>query len=133
MTLTGSATDIDGTIGTYTWRRLGNLILTGQTGNVSLPVGTHVIELTVVDNNNVTGVDTVTITVNAPAPTGCDSIDFNNDGVFPDDQDVVDFFAVLAGGACTACNDIDFNNDGVFPDDQDIVDFFNVLAGGNCP
>ncbi|MFN5943494.1 MAG: matrixin family metalloprotease [Phycisphaerae bacterium] len=133
VTLTGSATDIDGTIGTYTWRRLGNVILTGQTGNVSLPVGTHVIELTVIDNNNVTGVDTVTITVNAPAPTGCDSIDFNNDGVFPDDQDVVDFFAVLAGGACTACNDIDFNNDGVFPDDQDIVDFFNVLAGGNCP
>jgi hypothetical protein len=133
VTLTGSATDIDGTIGTYTWRRLGNVILTGQTGNVSLPVGTHVIELTVIDNNNVTGVDTVTITVNAPAPTGCDSIDFNNDGVFPDDQDVVDFFAVLAGGACTACNDIDFNNDGVFPDDQDVVDFFNVLAGGDCP
>jgi hypothetical protein len=133
VTLTGSATDIDGTIGTYTWRRLGNVILTGQTGNVSLPVGTHVIELTVIDNNNVTGVDTVTITVNAPAPTGCDSIDFNNDGVFPDDQDVVDFFALLAGGACTACNDIDFNNDGVFPDDQDVVDFFNVLAGGDCP
>jgi hypothetical protein len=133
VTLTGSATDIDGTIGTYTWRRLGNVILTGQTGNVSLPVGTHVIELTVIDNNNVTGVDTVTITVNAPAPTGCDSIDFNNDSVFPDDQDVVDFFAVLAGGDCTACNDIDFNNDGVFPDDQDVVDFFTVLAGGDCP
>ncbi|MFN7316674.1 MAG: hypothetical protein ACK5ZG_09300 [Phycisphaerae bacterium] len=63
---------------------------------------------------------------------GCDDIDFNNDEVFPDDQDVVDFFNVLAGGDCPACNDIDFNNDEVFPDDQDVVDFFNVLAGGEC-
>ncbi|MFN7886156.1 MAG: lamin tail domain-containing protein [Phycisphaerae bacterium] len=67
------------------------------------------------------------------APAGCDDIDFNNDEVFPDDQDVVDFFNVLAGGECPACNDIDFNNDEVFPDDQDVIDFFNVLAGGNCP
>jgi hypothetical protein len=66
------------------------------------------------------------------APAGCDDIDFNNDEVFPDDQDVVDFFNVLAGASCPACNDIDFNNDEVFPDDQDVVDFFNVLAGGEC-
>jgi hypothetical protein len=64
---------------------------------------------------------------------GCDDIDFNNNGVFPEDQDVVDFFDVLAGGTCAACNDIDFNNNGVFPEDQDVVDFFNVLAGGECP
>jgi hypothetical protein len=64
---------------------------------------------------------------------GCDSIDFNNNGVFPEDQDVVDFFDVLAGGACGACNDVDFNNNGVFPEDQDVVDFFTVLAGGSCP
>ena len=64
---------------------------------------------------------------------GCDSIDFNNNGVFPEDQDVVDFFDVLAGGQCSGCNDIDFNNNGVFPEDQDVVDFFNVLAGGTCP
>ncbi len=30
----------------------------------------------------------------------CDSVDFNNDGIFPDDQDVVAFFRVLAGGQC---------------------------------
>ena len=65
--------------------------------------------------------------------TACDSIDFNQNGVFPEDQDVVDFFDVLAGGECAACSDIDFNNNGVFPEDQDVVDFFNVLAGGNCP
>jgi hypothetical protein len=69
---------------------------------------------------------------------GCDDIDFNNNGVFPEDQDVVDFFDVLAGGnppTCDpiqGCNDIDFNNNGVFPEDQDVVDFFNVLAGGQC-
>ncbi|HLP84984.1 MAG TPA: hypothetical protein VK157_11600 [Phycisphaerales bacterium] len=64
---------------------------------------------------------------------GCDSIDFNGNGVFPEDQDVIDFLNVLAGGDCPTCNDIDFNNNGVFPEDQDIIDFFNVLAGGDCP
>ncbi len=66
-------------------------------------------------------------------PAGCDDIDFNNNDVFPEDQDVVDFFNVLAGGECPTCNDIDFNNNDVFPEDQDIIDFFNVLAGGECP
>ncbi len=65
-------------------------------------------------------------------PNLCDDIDFNNNGVFPEDQDVIDFFAVLAGSECTGCSDIDFNNNGVFPEDQDIIDFFFVLAGGNC-
>ncbi|MFN7315798.1 MAG: hypothetical protein ACK5ZG_02450 [Phycisphaerae bacterium] len=67
------------------------------------------------------------------SPTGCDDIDFNNNEVFPEDQDVVDFFNVLAGADCPLCNDIDFNNNGVFPEDQDVIDFFNVLAGGSCP
>jgi hypothetical protein len=31
---------------------------------------------------------------------GCDDIDFNNNGVFPEDQDVIDFFTVLSGGSC---------------------------------
>jgi hypothetical protein len=30
----------------------------------------------------------------------CNSIDFNANGVFPEDQDVIDFFNVLAGGEC---------------------------------
>ncbi len=71
-----------------------------------------------------------TLTLGTPP---CDDIDFNNNGVFPEDQDVVDFFDVVAGGTCVACNDIDFNNNGVFPEDQDVIDFFNVLAGGSCP
>ncbi len=75
----------------------------------------------------------------SPCTPACDDIDFNNNGVFPEDQDVVDFFEVLAGGTpvtcdpVDGCNDIDFNNNSVFPEDQDVVDFFNVLAGGNCP
>jgi hypothetical protein len=63
----------------------------------------------------------------------CNDIDFNNNGVFPEDQDVVDFFNVLAGADCVTCDTIDFNNNGVFPEDQDVIDFFNVLAGGACP
>ena len=69
---------------------------------------------------------------------GCDSIDFNNNGVFPEDQDVIDFFDVLAGGSPATCDpvlgcgSIDFNNNGVFPEDQDVIDFFVVLAGGAC-
>jgi hypothetical protein len=64
----------------------------------------------------------------------CDAIDFNGDGLFPDDADLVDFLSVLAGGPCTTgtCNDIDFNNDALFPDDSDLIAFLRVLAGGSC-
>jgi hypothetical protein len=74
---------------------------------------------------------TVTATGVTPA---CDSIDFNGNGVFPEDQDAVDFLSVLAGAPCPSASpcDLDFNNNGVFPEDQDVVDFFNVLAGAAC-
>jgi hypothetical protein len=67
----------------------------------------------------------------------CGSIDYNGDGLFPDDSDLVDFLAVLAGGECSTgtCGLIDFNRDGLFPDDSDLLDFLTVLAGGtpaNC-
>ncbi|HLP83752.1 MAG TPA: hypothetical protein VK157_05335 [Phycisphaerales bacterium] len=71
------------------------------------------------------------------APAGCsrpcDDVDFNNNGIFPEDADVTDFVSVLAGSTCWQCSDTDFNNNGVFPEDQDVVDFFHVLAGGGCP
>ncbi len=69
------------------------------------------------------------------APPTCDSIDFNRNGLFPEDQDLIDFLSVLAGGTCSNapnCADIDFNNDGLFPDDSDIIAFLRVLAGGTC-
>jgi hypothetical protein len=67
----------------------------------------------------------------------CGSIDFNRDGLFPDDQDLIDFLSVLAGGTCstgssTGCDIIDFNRDGLFPDDADLLAFLVVLAGGSC-
>jgi hypothetical protein len=71
----------------------------------------------------------------------CDSIDFNNDGLFPADEDLLAFLRVRAGGPCddpsqppvgNVCNDDDFNNDGLFPDDNDVTAFLSVLAGGPC-
>jgi hypothetical protein len=68
---------------------------------------------------------------------GCDAIDFNRDGLFPDSGDLDDFLAVLAGGpgACSnapLCSDIDFNNDGLFPDALDLDALLSRLAGGPC-
>ncbi len=70
----------------------------------------------------------------------CNDIDFNNDGLFPDDNDLIDLLTVLAGGVCSTaptpgCDSIDFNNDDLFPDDNDLIDYLTVLAGGtptNC-
>jgi hypothetical protein len=68
----------------------------------------------------------------------CDCIDFNRNSVFPEDQDVIDFFQVLAGAGCpysplpgNSC-DIDFNNNAVFPEDEDVIAFLRVLSGGLC-
>lgn len=73
--------------------------------------------------------------VDVDGGNGCDSIDFNRNQVFPEDQDVIDFFNVLAGGPCPYPDpcDIDINNNDVYPEDQDVIDFFNLLAGGTCP
>jgi hypothetical protein len=73
----------------------------------------------------------------APPPV-CDSLDFNNDGIFPDNQDLVDLISVFAGGPCSTdpfpgCNDIDFNNDGIFPDNADITAYVIAFGGGPCP
>jgi hypothetical protein len=62
----------------------------------------------------------------------CTDLDFNNDGVYPSDQDTTDFSNVLAGADCPTCDTIDFNGDGVFPDDRDFTDWLAVLAGGPC-
>jgi hypothetical protein len=139
VTLNGSASlDPDGTIIAYQWRE-GSINLTGSipqsTAVVTLGVGTRTITLRVRDNNNAITQDDVVVTV-LPAPT-CNDIDFNNDGLFPDDADLIDFLNVLAGGECSTnpapgCDAIDFNNDGLFPDDADLVTFLNVLAGQPC-
>ena len=66
--------------------------------------------------------------------TTCSPIDFNNDQLFPDNQDLEDFLSVFGGGPCSTgtCSDIDFNNDGLFPDNDDLEAFFRVFGGGPC-
>ncbi|GDX98416.1 hypothetical protein LBMAG48_08200 [Phycisphaerae bacterium] len=83
------------------------------------------------------GVASVALTLTAPGPrtnVACDGIDFNRNSVFPEDQDVIDFFNVLAGGPCpySGVCDIDFNNNCIFPEDRDVTAFFDVLAGATC-
>ena len=65
---------------------------------------------------------------------GCDSVDFNGDGLFPDTADIDDFLGVFSGGQCStgACGDLDFNNDGLFPDTADIDALLSVFSGGPC-
>jgi len=69
----------------------------------------------------------------APGDT-CDSVDFNGDGLFPDNADLEDFLSVFSGGVCSTgtCGDIDFNNDGLSPDNWDVEEFFGVFGGGSC-
>ncbi len=69
-----------------------------------------------------------------PPVAGCDAIDFNGDGLFPDTQDIDDFLSVFSGGVCSTgtCGDIDFNNDGLFPDTLDIDSLLSVFSGGAC-
>jgi sugar lactone lactonase YvrE len=73
----------------------------------------------------------------------CDCIDYNNDGIFPSDDDLMEFLNVMAGGGCSTgeliesefdagCNDLDFNNDGIFPSDEDLLAFLRILGGGSC-
>ncbi len=77
----------------------------------------------------------VDFSVAAETVGACDSIDFNNDGLFPDTADIDDFLSVFSGGACSNdpnCGDIDFNNDELFPDTLDIDSLLSVFSGGEC-
>ncbi|HYF15790.1 MAG TPA: choice-of-anchor X domain-containing protein [Phycisphaerales bacterium] len=80
---------------------------------------------------------TITLTGACYVSTGpvCDSIDWNNDGLFPDNNDLADYLSVFGGGPCSNdpnCSDLDFNNDGLFPDNLDLEAFFSVFGGGPC-
>jgi hypothetical protein len=70
VTLDGSAsTDADGTIVSYVWTLDGTEIATDVAPTVNLPVGTHVITLTVTDDDGLKAYDEVTIMIEAPPPT----------------------------------------------------------------
>ncbi len=73
VTFTGSGTDADGTIASYTWTKLSGPSATivspssATTVVNGLTAGNYVFQLTVTDNLGATGTDTVNVTVN-PAP-----------------------------------------------------------------
>ncbi len=129
----------------FTWTRDGVPLTNGFTPAGSLVEGA---DFRILQISNATALERGTYVLTAASACGlstsqavtvnvtiCDSIDFNNNTVFPEEQDVIDFFSVLAGGPCSsgnACSDIDFNNNGVFPEEQDVIDFFDVLAGAQC-
>jgi hypothetical protein len=131
-----------GTI-TYQWRRNGTALTNGgsisgaTTATLTInPVaagdaGNYDCVVTNFCGSNTSPAATLTV-----GPT-CDSIDFNNDGLFPDTADVDDFLSVFSGGPCSTdpvpgCNDTDFNNDGLFPDTTDIDALLSVFSGGPC-
>lgn len=125
VNLDGSASaDPDGEIVLYVWSEpeLGELSSTDQpTAEVSLPWGVWTITLTVTDNQNATGTDTVVITVEPPCPA-----DFNNDGGV-DGADVEAFFIAWETGDAVA----DINADGGV-DGADVEAFFVAWEAGGC-
>ncbi|MBX3409689.1 MAG: hypothetical protein KF859_07360 [Phycisphaeraceae bacterium] len=125
VTLDGSASaDPDGEIVLYVWSEpeLGELSGGDQpTAEVSLPWGVWTITLTVTDNQNATGTDTVVITVEPPCPA-----DFNNDGGV-DGADVEAFFIAWETGDAVA----DINADGGV-DGADVEAFFLAWEAGGC-
>jgi hypothetical protein len=56
-------------------------------------------EPALVDFSTLAGDQFVTITVGGGLPQ-CGSIDFNGDGLFPSDDDILAFLRVFAGGQC---------------------------------
>ncbi|MEJ7586673.1 MAG: T9SS type A sorting domain-containing protein, partial [Ferruginibacter sp.] len=73
-TLTGTGTDIDGTISSYSWVKIsgpasGTIVTPSGalTAVTNLTQGNYQFELTVIDNNNATGKDTMEISVIAAA------------------------------------------------------------------
>ncbi|MFO0832477.1 MAG: CHRD domain-containing protein [Phycisphaerales bacterium] len=133
-----------GSVG-YQWRRNGTSLSNGgDFSGVTTPTltinpvnagdaGDYDCVVTNFCGSNTSGSASLTVNV---GPT-CDSIDFNNDGLFPDTADIDDFLSVFSGGPCSTdptpgCGDIDFNNDGLFPDTTDIDSLLSVFSGGPC-
>ncbi|MBX3410266.1 MAG: matrixin family metalloprotease [Phycisphaeraceae bacterium] len=124
VTLDGSAsTDPDGTIVNYRWTIDGDVI--AESANavsvVTLAVGDYTVTLTVRDNENATGTDTVNISVVSPCPA-----DFNGDGGV-DGGDVEAFFLAWEAGDPAA----DVNGDGGI-DGGDVETFFVAWEAGGC-
>ena len=113
VALSGSASDLDGTIASLIWREGTTILGTGSNLSTPLSVGVHTITLTAVDNNGASSIDSVVVTVEAaPCPA-----DWNNDGSV-DGDDVILFFSEWDIG------NADYNNDGS-TDGDDVIQFFS--------
>ncbi|HRO06075.1 MAG TPA: PKD domain-containing protein [Ferruginibacter sp.] len=123
-TLNGSGTDADGTIASYSWRKITGGAATIANPNAAstavngMVQGTYTFELTVTDNNGATARDTVQVTVN-PAPNqapsanaGADititlpvnSATLNGSGTDPDGTIASYSWRKITGGAATIAN-----------------------------
>jgi len=58
--------------------------------------------------------------------------DFDHDGMYGTNADIVAFFECLGGACCAECGTADFNGDGEAGTDADIESFFRVLNGFPC-
>ena len=122
--------DAGDSIASYRWSEGTTVIQDGPAFcSTTLPVGQHMLTLTVTDTFGATGTDAVNINVVGSGPS-CDP-DVNQDGNV--DQGDIDYLInVVAGGSNTTGIDPDFNQDGNV-DQGDIDALLNVVAGGACP
>ncbi|HVT84108.1 MAG TPA: tandem-95 repeat protein [Chitinophagaceae bacterium] len=88
VTLSGSGTDPDGTIVSYSWSPIAGptqfTIVSptqAQTAINNLVQGVYVFQLTVVDNSGATATDLVTVTVNAAGPSSAPTANAGSDQV----------------------------------------------------
>lgn len=122
VTLTGSGTDPDGTIASYTWLLGESSIGTGATLEVSLPDGVNLVTLLVTDNDGNTATDTVQITVAAPPEA---SVLSEIPNLTPEQQKT----AVVVD---RVCSDVSSMGEGsMTPDQQQLLERCNGLLFDN--
>jgi hypothetical protein len=101
---------LDPSVTAYQWRRDGVNLSDGVQADLSTVSGAGTATLTITNAAPSASAYTVRVTAGTPAcfatsaemvvtvTPGCDPIDFNGDGLFPDSQDITDFLAVFGGG-----------------------------------
>jgi hypothetical protein len=133
VVIDGSASfdsDAGDSIASYRWSEGTRVIQDGPAFcSTTLPVGQHMLTLTVTDTFGSTSSDALNVEVIGTGNT-CDP-DMNQDGNA--DQGDVDYLInVVAGGPNDTGIDPDFNQDGNV-DQGDVDALLNVVAGGACP